>query len=147
YWVEDSASQMGAALAYYSLFSLAPLLIIAIAVAGLVFGEAEARDQVVTRIADFIGTESAEVVRTMLDNFRQPPQGPWSPVIGIASLWYGAISVFTVLRSSLNRIWRVQPTGQRVLIGLLKDYLLAFLMVLVSNIFVLALLTATTLLA
>lgn len=147
YWVEDSASQMGAALAYYSLFSLAPLLIIAIAVAGFVFGETEARSRVVSRIGDFVGPDSAAVVQTMLENFQHPPDGPWAPVIGLASLWYGAISVFTVLRSSLNRIWRVQAANQRVVVGLLKDYLLAFLMVLVSSIFVLALLTASTFLA
>src|SRR5690242_14599507 len=70
YWFEDSASQMGAALAYYSLFSLAPVLIIAIAVTGLVYGEAAARGQVVAKIGDFIGPESAGVVQTMLEGFR-----------------------------------------------------------------------------
>ena len=147
YWVEDNASQMGAALAYYSLFSLAPLLIIAIAVAGLVYGEAAARGQVVARIGDFIGPDSAAVVQTMLEGFHHgPAEGPWAALIGLGSLWYGAISIFTQLRSSLNRVWRVPAPTQRVVVGVVKDYLIAFLMVLVSSAFVLALLTASAIL-
>src|SRR5438132_12342164 len=85
YWFEDSASQLGAALAYYSLFSLAPVLLIAIAVAGLVYGEAAAREEVVKRIGGFIGSDSAGVVQTMLNNFRYPSEGPSAAIIGFAS--------------------------------------------------------------
>src|SRR5436190_15092019 len=146
HWFDDSASQMGAALAYYSLFSLAPLLFIAITVAGLVYGEATAREHVIGRISDLIGPVSADAVKTMLENFRHPAEDRWAAVIGLAALWYGALGVFTQLRSSLNRIWRVKAAPQRAVVALLKDYLLAFLMVLVSSVFVLALLLASTLL-
>jgi membrane protein len=144
YWVEDSAAQMGAALAYYLLFSLAPILLIAIAVAGLVFGEAAAQGHVVAKIGAFIGEESSATVETMLENFRQPAEGPWAAIVSGASLWYGALGVFTQLRSSLSRIWRLKPMSQYVIAGFLKDYLLAFVMVLVSSTFVLTLLTAST---
>lgn len=147
YFVEDGASQMGAAVAYYSLFSIAPLLIIAIAVAGLAFGEEEARARVVSQISGVMGKEGTYAVEVMLKNFRQPPDNPWAAVVGLASLWYGAISVFTQLRVSLCRIWRVQPASQHVVVGFIKDYLLAFLMVLVSNVFVLLLLAASTVLS
>lgn len=146
HFVEDQATQMGAALAYYTLFSLAPLLIIAIAVAGQVYGEKTARDQLVDRIRESFGEESASTVKVMLENFRQLPAEPWAAVAGFVTLWYGAMGVFTQLRSSLNRIWRMPPAQHSFVVWILKDYLLAFVMVLVSSIFVLALLTASTIL-
>lgn len=147
FWVEDGASQMGAALAYYALFSLAPLLFIAIAVAGVVYGEAAARGHVVERIRDLIGSEGASTVQTMLENFRYPAAQPWAAAVGVATMWYGAMGVFTQLRSSLTRIWRLKPKSESVVGGFVKDYLLAFLMVLVTSIFILLLLTASTVMA
>src|SRR5271167_1688898 len=108
FWVEDQAPQMGAALAFYMLFSLAPLLIIALAIASQAYDETTARGQVIQRTRDFMGDESAGVVQTMLENFRKLPTGIGPAVVGIASLLFGALSVFTQLRASLNRIWRVE---------------------------------------
>jgi membrane protein len=144
YWAEDQASLLGAALAYYTLFSLAPLLFIAIAVAGLVYGEAATRGQVVEQVRGLIGPESAAAVQMLLENVRHASPDPWTAAVGLASLWYGALGVFTNLHGSLGRIWRLKPRSQYFLLGILKNYLLAFLMVLVSCIFVLALLTAST---
>lgn len=144
YWIDDQAAQMGAALAYYTLFSLAPILIIAISVAGQVFGDAAAKGQVVDKIADFIGADSAAAVQNMLENFRHPPSGIWAAALGLGTLLFGALGLFTQLRNSLNRIWRFEPAGQRLLLALLKNYLVAFLMVLVTSFFVVVLLTAST---
>jgi len=144
YWVEDQAAQMGAALAYYTLFSLAPILIIALAIAGQAFGDSAAQGQVIARIRDFIGDESAATVQTMLENFRHLPSGVGPALLGIGSLLFGALSLFTQLRASLHRIWRLQPPPtQGLVLGTLKTYLTAFVMVQLSSIFVLLLLTAS----
>lgn len=144
FWVQDHASQLGAALAYYALFSLAPLLVLAIGLAGLVYGEDAARGHLLERIRDFLGEESAGAVQGMLANFRHPPTSLWAGAVGLATLLFGAVGLFTQLRTSLAFIWRLQPHGQHVLVRFLKDYLLAFLMVLVACIFVLLLLVAST---
>ena len=107
HWFDDSASQMGAALAYSSLFSLAPVLIIAIAVAGLVYGEASAREQVVRRLADFIGPVSADVVKTMLYRprvFGLPFTRVLHPVMRGPSPWtVGERELFAAYTSRLNQ--------------------------------------------
>src|SRR5205823_8419252 len=96
---------------------------------------------------DWIGTESAATVQTMLENFRSPVGHPWAAVVGIVTLWYGAMGVFTQLRGALARIWRLKPLSPSLVAGFAKDYLLALLMVLVTSIFVLLLLTVSTVLA
>ena len=148
YWVEDSASQMGAALAYYTLFSLAPLLMIAIAVTGYVIGGSDARQQVLQRVGEFIGEDSARTADSLIDHIQQPRARFWPALVGLISLLYGALSMFTQLRASLNRIWRVKPSPtQGIVWSFVKDYLLAFLMVTLVCIFVLALLLASVVLA
>lgn len=145
FWLEDDAAQMGAALAYYMLFSLAPLLIMAIAVAGLVYGGDAAKGRVVELIGDFIDADSAKAVQTMLENFSHPPTTLIPAVIGIASLIYGSLGVFRQLRWSLHRMWRLtRPPSQGVIREMIKSYLLAFLMVLMTIIFILLLLTSST---
>jgi membrane protein len=139
-WAEDQAAQMGAALAYYTLFSLAPLLILSLAVLGAVFGEAETREQVLAQVSGFIDDDSAEAVRTMLENFRGQRALAEASVVGLASLLFGATGMFTSLRSSLHRIWRLRPAEAGVVWGFVQTYLLAFLMVLVSCVFLLCLL-------
>jgi membrane protein len=148
YWVDDQASQMGAALAYYMLFSLAPLLIIALAVAGQAFGEDAARSHVLDRVHEFFGEEGAYTVQTMLDNFSKVPAGMAPAVVALVALLFGALNVFTQLRASLHRIWRIEaPPTQGLILGMVKNYLLAFLMVQVSSLFILLLLLTSTFLA
>jgi membrane protein len=145
YWIEDDAAQMGAALAYYMLFSFAPLLIMAIAVAGLIYGEDAAKGRVVELIGDFIDADSAKAVQTMLENFSHLPANFIPAVIGLVSLVYGSLGVFRQLRWSLHRIWRLtRLPSQGVIREMIKSYLLAFLMVLLTIIFILLLLTSST---
>src|SRR5262245_34876762 len=89
-WNEDRASQMGAALAYYTLFSIAPLLIIAIAIAGLVFGEDAARGQVREQLRETIGADAAGAVQTLLEKATEPTRGVWATVVGGLALLAGA---------------------------------------------------------
>jgi membrane protein len=147
YWIEDNASELGAALAYYSVFSAAPLLIIALFAAGRIFGEEAARGQILEQIQDYIGAESASALQTMLANAWHAPTSPWAAVAGFVTLWLGALGIFTELRFSLTRIWRLEPTSQRAIVRIAKNYFLAFIMVLITSLFVIVLLSVTAALA
>ena len=103
---EDYASSMGAALAYYTAFSLAPVLVVAIAVAGLVFGQDAARGEIVYQLRGLIGDQSAKAIQELLKSASQPGRASLASVVGVGTLLIGATSVFAELQSSLDRIWR-----------------------------------------
>ena len=129
-WNEDYAPSMGAALAYYTVFSLAPLLIIVIAVAGLAFGESAARGEVVSQLGGFIGTEGAKAVQDLLASASRPSSGITAAIIGVVTLMLGATSVFAELQGALDRIWRAPAIQQASgVISLLRSRLLSFGMV------------------
>ena len=130
-WVDDYAPSMGAALAYYTLFSIAPLLIIAIAVAGLVFGQEAARGEIVAQIQDLIGREGASAVQGLLKSANEPAQDIVATVVSIVTLVIGATTVFGELQSDLDRIWRVPaPAKQSSIWILLHTRFLSFGLVL-----------------
>ncbi|SEL19524.1 membrane protein [Roseateles sp. YR242] len=108
-WSDDNAPSMGAALAYYTLFSIAPLLLIVIAVAGLVFGQQAARGEVMDQLSDLIGLQGAMAVEDLLKRVNRPEEGGWAAIIGTGVLIVGATSVFAELQNSLNRIWKAPP--------------------------------------
>ncbi|MGL4550251.1 MAG: YihY/virulence factor BrkB family protein [Gemmataceae bacterium] len=141
-WSEDGASQMGAALAYYTLFSLAPLLVLAVALIGVFYGERRAKEELIAEVQKLIDKESADAVRTLLDNFKGSSVTGASAV-GLASLLFGATGLFTSLRGSLHRIWRIDERDDGMVWGLVKTYGLALLMVIVSCAFLLLLLLAS----
>jgi membrane protein len=116
-WNQDNAPQMAAALAYYTVFSIAPLLIVAIAIAGFIFGEQAARGEIVGQIEGLVGESGAEVIQTMLENARQPGLGSGiiASLISVAFLIFGASGMFVQLQASLNAIWNVAPdSGNQV---------------------------------
>lgn len=129
-WVDDYAPSMGAALAFYTLFSLAPLLIIVIALAGLFFGEEAARGEIVSQIQGLIGWEGAVAVQGLLKSAREPVQNIWAALISLATLLIGATTVFAELQSALDRIWRVPAAGGSSIWLLLRARLLSFGLVL-----------------
>ncbi len=106
-WIDDRASSMGAALAYYTLFSMAPLLLIAIAVAGAVFGVEAARGEIFAQLRGLLGDEGASAVAALLKSVERHGQSTLGTVVGAALLLIGASSVFAELQASLDRIWRV----------------------------------------
>ena len=112
-WIADHAQSMGAALSYYTVFSLAPPLLIAISVAGLVFGRDAAQGAVVDQLEGLIGQTGAQAVQDLLKNVAKPSTGIIATVTGVAVLAIGATSVFAELQDDLNRIWQV-PTKQKV---------------------------------
>ena len=105
-WLEDYAPSMGAALAYYTLFSLAPMLLIVIAVAGMLFGAEAARGEIMAQLGGLMGTEGAQAVQGLLESANKPAAGVVASVVGLLTLLIGATSVFGELQSALDRIWR-----------------------------------------
>jgi membrane protein len=128
-WRRDNAARLGAALSYYTLFSLAPLLIVAIAVAGFFFGREAAQGQIVTEIQGLVGEAGARAVQDMIENSRQPSAGVVATIVGLATLLLGATGAFTELKSALNVVWDVEDEGGGLL-SLLRGRLWAFAMVL-----------------
>ena len=132
YWA-NRPMELAAALSYYTLLALAPLVLMTVAVAGLVFERATVERRIVTEMGLLIGSEGSEVVQTVLRHARDPAKGTLSVVIGTAVLLLGATTVFAQLQSSLNRIWKVEvsPSGSvRMLWFFLKERLLSLAMVL-----------------
>jgi membrane protein len=139
-WSEDKAPRLGAALAYYTIFSLAPLLIIMIGIAGLVFGEQAAHHELFAQIKDAVGGTSASAIEDLLKNTQQTG-GSWlATVIGFVVLLVGATGLFVQLQDALNTIWKVAPKPGRPILGMLRDRLLSFILVLGTTLLLLALL-------
>jgi len=130
-WVDDYAPSMGAALSYYTVFSLAPLLFIVLAVSGLVFGAEAARGELFAQLSGLMGSEAAAAVETMLQGLARPARGAVSLLVSGAMLFIGATTVFGELQDALDRIWHV-PARDRSsgLWGLIRARLLSFGLVL-----------------
>ena len=126
-WIDDYVPSMGAALAYYTMFSLAPLLLIVISVAGLVFGQDAARGEIEAELRSLMGETGAKAVQELLASVRKPAEGVAATALGLLLLLVGATSVFGELQDSLDRIWRV-PTRKRSggLVALLRTRMLSF---------------------
>ena len=139
-WAEDQATQMGAALAYYTLFSLAPLLMIAISVIGVLYGEAETRANLVAQLRVQIDPVTADAVGAMLESLAGKHARASASIVGVLSLVFGATGMFSSLRSSLHRIWRLKPREENFVVGLMRTYLLGLVMVFVTCAFLILLL-------
>jgi membrane protein len=107
-WRDDDVPRMAAALSYYTTFSLAPLLMLAIAVAGFVFGEEAARGQIMWQISGLVGAESARAIQSMIEAADRPAAGTLATIVGIVTLFLGASGVFGELRRGLNDVWDVE---------------------------------------
>lgn len=129
-WSDDGASSLAAALAYYTLLSIAPLVVLAVAIAGLAFGEDAARGQISQQIGALVGSQAAEAIESIARNARAPETGVISTVIGVVVLLFGASGVFGELQTSLNTIWEVEPKPGRGIVGMIKDRFFSFTMVL-----------------
>jgi membrane protein len=122
--------RLAAALAYYTVLSLSPLLIVAIAVAGLVFGDEAARGQIAGQLGQVFGAEASDAIQAMVAHARRPSSGVLGTVVGGVVLLFGASGVFGELQDSLNTIWEVAPKPDRGIGGLIKDRFMSFTMVL-----------------
>jgi membrane protein len=129
-WNEDKPFELAAALSYYTLFSLAPLLVIAIAVAGLFFGHEASQNQIVGAIQGIVGRQSAEAIQEMIKNASALGSGLLATLLGIVTLLIGAGGVVGQLQDSLNTIWGVAPKPGLGLVGLLRARFLSLALVL-----------------
>ncbi len=129
-WSKDHAPGLGAALAYYTVFSLAPLLLIVIAIAGLVFGQEAAQGQIIAQIQGLVGEESAKAIQSMIEEARKPAVGILATVIATVMLLFGATGVFAQLQESLNIIWQVEHKPGEGMWKMLKDRFLSLMAVL-----------------
>jgi len=129
-WSDDQAPRLGAALSYYTIFSLAPLLVIIVGIAGLVFDPNTVRTQLNDQFRELMGPEGEQVISAMVAAGEKPQAGIIATIIGIAALFLGATGVFIELKSALNTIWRVRAKPGRSFWGFIRDYYLSFAMVL-----------------
>jgi membrane protein len=106
-WYDDGASRHGAAIAYYTLFALAPVLLVVIAIAGVVFGDEAVRGQLVNEIARLIGRDGAEAVQAILQRASEPREGIGASLLGLIVLFLATTGAFLEMQAALNKIWKV----------------------------------------
>lgn len=129
-WMADGASRLAAALAFYTIFSLAPLLIIVIAVAGFFFGETQARGEIFEQMQSLMGPSGAEYLKSLLDKSWDPSAGLIATIIGLVMLLVGATGAFAQLQDALNLIWQASPRKGNTIWRLIRQRLLSFSLVL-----------------
>jgi membrane protein len=129
-WLDREGQRLSAALAYYSMLSLAPLLIFIMSIAALAFGKSSAQGQIIGQAQNFLGNEGAQVLQGMLYNAQKPASGILASAIGFVVLLYGASNVFSELRSALNKLWDAHPQSPSGVWGWLKSNLFSIGMVL-----------------
>lgn len=148
-WNEDKASRLAAALAYFTLFSLAPLLILVIAIAGIFFDTASVRQEIMGQVQSLVGGSGAEFVRTVLDNANRPGgnSGWIASIISIVLLVVGATGVLNQLQMSLNTIWNVEARPDIGFMNIIRKRLLSLGMVIVIGFLLLVSLILSSLIA
>jgi membrane protein len=128
--MDINAPHLGAALAFYTLLSVAPLIVVCIAIAGLIFGEKAAQDQIAYQVQAVVGYQGGQVLQSLLRDAYRPGSGIAAGAVGFLTLLFGASGVFCELRDSLNRVWGVRSGGGSVLGGFIKQRFASFAMVL-----------------
>ncbi|MGH2403487.1 MAG: YihY/virulence factor BrkB family protein [bacterium] len=129
-WRENKAARLAAALAYYTVFSTAPLLIVVIAIAGLAFGRDAAQGEIVRQLQWLVGQNAAETIQGIIEAARTPATGISAGTIGVLTLLLGAMGVFGQLQDALNTIWDAPPAPSRGVWGLVRGRFLSFTMLL-----------------
>jgi membrane protein len=129
-WFAHDAFSQSAALAYYTVFSLAPLLIVVISIAGAVFGEDAVRGRIVRQFEGLLGHDQAAFLQTLLQKAKRDPSGPVASGIAVVTLIIGASAVFGQLQTSLNGIWEVKPKPGHLFTDFIRKRLLTFALVL-----------------
>jgi membrane protein len=146
-WNEDKAPRLAAALAYYTIFSIAPFLIVVIAVAGLAFGQDAVRGRLDEQIQGLVGREGADMIQELIQNVRRPSENIWATAIGIGTLLLGAGGVFGQLQDALNTVWGITTKPGRGIVAIIKDRFLSFTMVIGVGFLLMVSLVVSTILA
>jgi membrane protein len=124
-WVGHKDSRLGAALSYYSVFSLGPLIVIAIAIAGLMFGHDMVRGEVIGGLRGMLGDSGTQAVETMLASANKPREGFIATAIGIATLVFAALGVVVQLKDAFNTVWEVSSPPGKGIWGFVRTYVLS----------------------
>ena len=147
-WIEDGAMRLSSSLAYYAIFSLAPLLVIVISIAGLVFGEEAARGQIAQEISALAGIRAGEAIQaTVQASASEKTTSMLATIIGLVVLLFGASTVFAELKNALNTIWGVAVKPGRTFLTLVRDRFLSFSIVLAIGFLLLVSLVLSAVLA
>jgi len=125
-WSNDKAARLGASLSYYTIFSLAPVLLLVIAVAGMVLGRDAAQGKIVEQLQGLLGVDAAKAIQTMLEKAGQHGKGIIATVVGGVTLIVGATGVMIELQDALNTVWKVIPKPNQGIKGIIRDRLLSF---------------------
>jgi membrane protein len=144
-WGEDNVTQMAAAIAYYTIFSIPPLLIIATSVAGRIFGTEVAKSQLIAQIGSFVGVGTADFVQSLLENATTAETGTVASIIGIVVLLAGGSGVFYQVQFALNRIWKVPKMLAPSFWKTLKSHSVSYLIILAIGAMFIAILILSTL--
>jgi membrane protein len=146
-WVSDNAPRLGAALAFYTIFSLAPVLIIGVSVAGFVFGEKAAQGAIVRQFQSLMGTEAATAVALIIQSTSRPALGFFATALGLLAILVGASGAFNELQDALNTIWKVDSSTKTFWAVTLKQRFFSLGLVVASGFLLLTSLVVTTVLA
>lgn len=128
-WIEHKDARLGAALAYYSVFSIGPLLVIAIGIAGLAFGQEAARGEVKGQLSGVLGQNAASAIDSMLAGANKPQQGILAAAIGFAVLLFSALGVVVQLKDAFNTVWEVDEKNISGVWQFIRTYLISMAMV------------------
>ena len=128
-WSDDKASRLAAALAFYTILSLAPILVIVIAIAGFAFGELAVREEIVYAIQSLVGRDGAGAIEMVMENATMPGHSTIAETAGLIVLIFGAAEVFIQLKDSLNDIWDVKSRPDRGILGAIREYFFSLSMV------------------
>lgn len=142
----DNVPRLGAALAYFTIFSLAPLLIVVIGIAGFFLGRDNAQAELLLLANEYLGAQGAAVVDELLSNASRPGSGLLATTIGVGTLLFGASNLFAQLQGTLNTIWGIEPRPDRGVIGMVRSRSLAFAFVFGSGFLLLALMIGSAVL-
>ena len=129
-WNEHEATRLGAALAFYTILSLAPLAILVVGIGALLFGYSTAQSQLLSQVESMIGHQGSEAVKGMIEHAQKPASGTFASIIGVITLLFGASGVFGELRSALNKMWDVKPESEGGVWRTIKQHFFSFGMVL-----------------
>jgi len=129
-WVDDNVPRLGASVAFYTLLSLAPVIVIAVALAEVIYGQEAAQGRLASEIQDMAGPEVARTIQDFIRGAYQPRTGVIATVLGLATLIFGASSIFVELHEAMNTIWHVSPPADRTnaaaVIHLIRDRFYSF---------------------
>jgi membrane protein len=146
-WSGHKDARHGAALAYYSVFSLGPIIVIAIAIAGLVFGQAAVTSQVLSSLKEMLGDTGAKAIEAMLAGASRPAEGAMATILGTGTLLLAAIGVAVQLKDALNVVWEVEESKESGLWHFARNYVLSFAAVLALGFLLVSLLVTAALAA